>query len=58
MKKAVVCHDVCPFYSRRDSICLASISSMSVSDINVLLRCQSEDHDNCPVFLSKILRNT
>ena len=54
--KTTICPNICPFYSKCDSICTASISSMSVSDFNAVMKCKSEDHDNCPVFLSKILR--
>ncbi len=57
MRKTTTYPGTCPYYSECDSICLASISCMFVSGINALLRCKSEDHDNCPVFLSKVLRS-
>ena len=57
MKKALQLEQDCPFYSGGSSICLASISMMSVSVLTALAKCASEDHDDCPFFLSKILRN-
>jgi hypothetical protein len=46
----------CPFYSPRENICMASISSMSIDSARKADYCSSEDHCDCPMFLSKILR--
>ncbi len=57
MKKALRLEDTCPFYSRGSATCLASISMMNVSVLTALAKCASEDHDDCPLFLSKVLRS-
>ncbi len=57
MKKALQLKETCPFYSRGSSTCLASISMMRVSVLTALAKCAGEDHDECPLFLSKVLRS-
>ncbi|MDA8091350.1 MAG: hypothetical protein M0Z61_14170 [Nitrospiraceae bacterium] len=56
MKKTLLLEGACPFYCKSDSLCLASISMMTVSDLTALVRCGGEDHDECPFFISKVLR--
>ena len=57
MKRTLLLDGACPFYCKGDSLCLASISMMSISDFDALVRCQGEDHDDCPIYLSKVLRS-
>ncbi|MFN3478900.1 MAG: hypothetical protein ACK415_00810 [Thermodesulfovibrionales bacterium] len=44
----------CP-YHERSGICSASLSCLMVSRYESAF-CDSEDYDNCPLFLSKVLR--
>ncbi|MDA8086348.1 MAG: hypothetical protein M0Z75_06555 [Nitrospiraceae bacterium] len=57
MKNTLRQAEVCPFYSQCDSVCHASLHMMSISGTAALIKCQKEDHDNCPLFLSKVLRS-
>lgn len=46
----------CPYDSKVKSICSASLSS-TVMGLNMRQTyCGSENYDNCPIFLAKILR--
>ena len=36
--------------------CLASFSSMALDSLKRIHCCGTENYDNCPIFLSKILR--
>ncbi len=56
MKNVMQYPEVCPFYSWHDSKCLASLHMMSVSAPTARHKCGNEDHDGCPIFLSKMLR--
>ena len=44
----------CP-YNGIDT-CMASLSSMLLDDVKRTDCCNTENHDDCPMFLSKILR--
>ena len=46
----------CPFNSNISDICIASLSSMAIDERKKSECCGTENYDNCPVFLSKILR--
>ncbi|MDA8241744.1 MAG: hypothetical protein M0Z67_15435 [Nitrospiraceae bacterium] len=46
----------CPFSDREKNICAASLSSMIVGPHNRKEYCFSENYDNCPMFLAKIMR--
>jgi hypothetical protein len=39
------------------TVCMASLSSMAI-DTKGMTCCTSEDFDNCPIFLSKVLRRS
>jgi hypothetical protein len=45
----------CPYNDTSSGLCTASLSGMSTDrkDSGV---CSTENHDDCPIFLSKILR--
>lgn len=46
----------CPFYSPKENVCAASISSMSIDIWRKADYCASDNHADCPMFLSKLLR--
>jgi hypothetical protein len=46
----------CPFIDGVTSICGASLSSMIVGPHNRREYCLSENYDNCPLFLAKVMR--
>jgi hypothetical protein len=46
----------CPFNSNISDICIASFSSMAIDKRKKAECCGTENYDNCPVFLSKVLR--
>jgi hypothetical protein len=45
----------CPYYSSRLDVCLASLFRFALKDMNKYY-CGGEDFDQCPMFLSKMLR--
>ena len=47
----------CPYRSFAGDICTASVSHMTISVRTVSKYCVTEDHDICPMFLSKMLRS-
>jgi hypothetical protein len=47
---------ICPFSDRATNICAASFSSMIVGPRNRKEYCFSDDYDNCPMFLAKMMR--
>jgi len=50
-----VSDQVCPFNGIH--ICTASLASMKIDSQKKPDVCNSEDYDNCPLFLSKVLRS-
>ncbi|HWR89249.1 MAG TPA: hypothetical protein VN260_03235 [Dissulfurispiraceae bacterium] len=46
----------CPYCSELTNICGASLSAMAITWKKRVLLCNSENHDNCPVYLAKCLR--
>ncbi|MFH1014426.1 MAG: hypothetical protein V1762_00665 [Nitrospirota bacterium] len=46
----------CPHCNSERSVCMASISSMRLGIVERLVYCGSENYDNCPIFLAKVLR--
>ncbi len=58
MKKLAKSHEeACPYFSKKIGICLASIFLMAIDQTRIEDICISEDWDNCPMFLSRTLRN-
>jgi hypothetical protein len=47
----------CPYRNFAGDICTASVSHMIISTRTVSKYCVTEDHDLCPMFLSKMLRS-
>lgn len=46
----------CPYHAFHDNVCRASISSMRTDVHKRGLFCDSENYDNCPLFLSRLIR--
>ena len=46
----------CPYDCSVTDICAASLSSMPISSGSRQQYCSTDNYDNCPVFLAKILR--
>ena len=51
-------HSNCPFYCADKCACGASFSTSRLEPARISHRCFSEDHEDCPLFLSKILRHS
>lgn len=49
---------MCPYYNNTNTanICMASISSLLTDLRRREIYCDSENYDNCPIFLAKCLR--
>ena len=47
----------CPYFSRRIGVCMASIFLMAIEKSRGEDICASENWDDCPMFLSRALRN-
>jgi hypothetical protein len=45
---------ICPYNGI--SVCKASLSAMVIDSWNSERYCDNENYDNCPLFLSKVLR--
>ena len=45
---------ICPFNDA--SVCAASFSSMAIDNQKRARYCSTDNYDNCPLFLAKILR--
>jgi hypothetical protein len=52
--KPEIYESVCPYIDI--NVCTASISSMVINSQKRTDCCGTEDYDNCPIFLAKILR--
>ena len=48
----------CPFLGRSPFRCRAAIAKEPTARVRWLKRCQSDDHDNCPLFMAKLLRSS
>jgi hypothetical protein len=46
----------CPFYSESMNVCVASLFRMNLDRYKAGQLCKKEDFDQCPMFLSKVLR--
>ena len=53
-KKFMVHETICPFNDA--SVCAASFSSMEIDSQKRASYCGTDNYDNCPLFLAKILR--
>jgi len=52
--KFMVHETICPFND--SSICAASFSAMAIDNQKRARYCSTDNYDNCPLFLAKILR--
>ncbi len=46
----------CPFNAALSGTCMASLSSITIDPVLRQGYCENENYDNCPMFLSKIMR--
>ena len=49
---------VCPFLDTRQHLCQAAFSGRSLDRRRREKLCSMDDHDRCPLFLSKLLRSS
>ena len=50
--------DTCPYCDDNADECKASVTSLKIGALLRLNRCNSENYDNCSLFLAKCLRST
>ncbi len=50
--------NACPFFNSEALLCQASFSSGRIPPTRIARRCFSENHEDCTLFLSKILRHS
>lgn len=48
--------DACPYCDTKTDVCKASVTSLKIGALVGLKRCDSENYDNCALFLAKCLR--
>jgi hypothetical protein len=51
-----ISEDFCPHCSIEADVCKASISALSLGKLVRSSYCESENYDNCAIFLAKSLR--
>jgi len=49
--------DKCPYCDDNADLCRASVTSLKIGAMLRAKRCNSENHDNCSLFLTKCLRS-
>jgi len=49
--------DACPYCDAKADICKASVTSLKIGALVRFKRCNSENYDNCALFLAKCLRS-
>jgi len=57
MKIHALTSEGCPFQDLIKNMCAASLSLMPLDSMVRSKYCCTENHDACPMFLSKLLRN-
>lgn len=57
LNSATRSEETCPFLEK-GCICRAAFSGLAVSPARTRRYCAVEDHDLCPLFLSKVLRSS
>ncbi|MDA8169650.1 MAG: hypothetical protein M0Z59_08155 [Nitrospiraceae bacterium] len=48
----------CPYYSKKIDLCMASLFYFAIDKLREEYYCGNEDYDQCPMFLSKLLRTS
>ncbi len=48
----------CPFFAAASTHCRASLAGRPFERSRLARRCQSDDHDNCPLFMARLLRSS
>jgi len=49
--------DACPYCDAKADVCNASVTSLKVGALVRVKHCNSENYDNCALFLAKCLRS-
>ncbi len=49
--------DACPYCDNTADECKASVTSLKIGTLLRLNRCNTENHDDCSLFLAKCLRS-
>ncbi len=57
LNSATESEETCPFLEKA-CVCRAAFSGLAVSPDRARQYCTVEDHDLCPLFLSKVLRSS
>lgn len=50
------CVSICPYRQTNSMYCSASVMTFAIAKRQDAAYCSSENFDNCPVFLAKVLR--
>lgn len=56
-KKCTEDKDICPYCDDTADVCKASVTSLKLGALLRSNRCNSENYDNCSLFLAKCLRS-
>lgn len=48
----------CPFLDQTPGRCRAAFAVRPLKSSRRASRCQSDDHDNCPLFMAQLLRSS
>lgn len=48
----------CPFLASSPGRCQAAFASAGPKRGRLARRCQSDEHDNCPLFMARLLRSS
>lgn len=51
------CTASCPYFDESGSLCRASISTLHIDGRRRRIHCATDDHDDCAIYLSKMLRS-
>ena len=49
--------NACPYCDAKTDVCKASVTSLKIGALVRLNRCNSENYENCSLFLAKCLRS-
>jgi hypothetical protein len=55
-KNTPTSESICPYQPLKNSLCSASVMPVRIDNQKRSLCCDTEDFDQCPIFLAKVLR--
>ncbi len=55
-RSAAIEHSICPFRNVHHTFCPAAVMQMRIDPRREMTHCLTDNYDNCPVFLAKVLR--